>query len=84
MVREGTLCEVQSISELGIFGTFLRQGQRVVFNREAGHLVRTKARLFLFLRLQKFNTRLKNVRVNRRESNPLHRALACEPAFSKL
>jgi len=43
MVRQGQVVEVESLSELGIYGTFLRQGSQVVLNREAGHLVRTKA-----------------------------------------
>ncbi len=34
--------EVDSLSELGIYGTFLRKGDKVLLNREAGHLVRTK------------------------------------------
>lgn len=44
MVREGKLSEVGSLSELGIYGTFLRRGDDVLFNKEAGHLVRTKVR----------------------------------------
>ena len=42
MVRQGKLSEVDSLSELGIYGTFLRRGEEVLFNKEAGHLVRTK------------------------------------------
>ena len=42
MVREGKLSEVDSLSELGIYGTFLRRGSETLLNREAGHLVRTK------------------------------------------
>lgn len=42
MVREGASFEVESLSELGIFGTFLSQGSNVLINKEAGHLVRTK------------------------------------------
>lgn len=43
MVRQGQATEVDALSELGIFGTFVRRGGRVLLNREAGHLVRTKA-----------------------------------------
>lgn len=42
MVREGASFEVESLSELGIFGTFLSQGSNVLINKQAGHLVRTK------------------------------------------
>ena len=47
MVRKGKLLEVPSISELGIYGTFLRRGDHVLLNAEAGHLVRTKVRSML-------------------------------------
>ncbi|KAK9815717.1 hypothetical protein WJX72_008516 [[Myrmecia] bisecta] len=43
MIREGKVVEVDSLSELGIYGTFLRRGDQVLLNRESGHLVRTKA-----------------------------------------
>ncbi|CAL8463402.1 g2936 [Coccomyxa elongata] len=43
LVREGKVIEVDTLSELGIYGTFVRRGDRVILNREAGHLVRTKA-----------------------------------------
>ena len=43
LLREGQILEVDSLSELGIYGTFVRRGERVILNREAGHLVRTKA-----------------------------------------
>jgi glutathione synthase len=43
LLREGQVLEVDSLSELGIYGTFMRRGERVILNREAGHLVRTKA-----------------------------------------
>ncbi|NXR83377.1 GSHB synthetase, partial [Pycnonotus jocosus] len=33
----------ECISELGIFGVYVRQGQDLVLNRAAGHLLRTKA-----------------------------------------
>ena len=42
MVRRGKLLQVPSISELGIYGTFLRRGDQVLRNAEVGHLVRTK------------------------------------------
>lgn len=43
MVREGKLLETDTLSELGIFGSFLRRGDKVLLNNEAGHLIRTKA-----------------------------------------
>ncbi|KAK9837801.1 hypothetical protein WJX74_005284 [Apatococcus lobatus] len=43
MIREGSSFEVDSLSELGIFGAFLSQGSEVLINKQAGHLVRTKA-----------------------------------------
>ncbi|KAK9917481.1 hypothetical protein WJX75_004845 [Coccomyxa subellipsoidea] len=43
LVREGQVIEVETLSELGIYGTFIRRGKQVILNREAGHLVRTKA-----------------------------------------
>ena len=42
MVREGELLETDTLSELGIFGSFLRRGDKVLLNNEAGHLIRTK------------------------------------------
>lgn len=42
MVREGELLETDTLSELGIFGSFLRRGDKVLLNKEAGHLIRTK------------------------------------------
>ena len=42
MVREGELLETETLSELGIFGAFLRRGDKVLINNEAGHLIRTK------------------------------------------
>ncbi len=42
MVREGQLLETDTLSELGIFGAFLRRGNKVLLNNEAGHLIRTK------------------------------------------
>ena len=43
MVRRGAPQEVESLSELGIYGVLLRRGDRVLLNEEAGQLVRTKA-----------------------------------------
>lgn len=43
MAREGIATEVESLSELGIYGTFVREGTNVLLNRQAGHLLRTKA-----------------------------------------
>ena len=43
MVREGKVVEADTLSEVGIYGTFLRRGSRILLNCEAGHLVRTKA-----------------------------------------
>ncbi|MEW5313017.1 MAG: hypothetical protein WDW38_004612 [Sanguina aurantia] len=42
LVRNGLWEEGEVLSELGIYGVFLRQGQHVMLNTEAGHLVRTK------------------------------------------
>jgi glutathione synthase len=42
MVREGAVLEVDSLSELGIYGVFVRHGDKVLLNKEAGHLLRTK------------------------------------------
>ena len=32
----------ETLSELGIYGTFLRQGDKTLLNQSAGHLLRTK------------------------------------------
>ena len=42
MLRDGQLLEAESLSELGVYGAFIRQGDDVLLNRQAGHLVRTK------------------------------------------
>ena len=42
MLRDGQLLEAESLSELGVYGTFIRRGDDVLLNRQAGHLVRTK------------------------------------------
>ncbi|KAI8475146.1 MAG: glutathione synthetase [Monoraphidium minutum] len=43
MARQGAWSEEETLSELGIYGTFLRKGREVLLNENAGHLVRTKA-----------------------------------------
>ena len=43
MVRLGEAVEADTLSELGVYSTYVRCGERVVVSREAGHLVRTKA-----------------------------------------
>ena len=43
LLREGRVLEVDSLSELGVYGTFVRRGDLVIVNTAAGHLVRTKA-----------------------------------------
>lgn len=42
MLRLGQATEAETLSELGVFGVYLRRGRDVLLNREAGHLVRTK------------------------------------------
>lgn len=42
LVRNGQYQEADTVSELGIYGTFLRHGDMVLLNEEVGHLVRTK------------------------------------------
>ena len=43
MVRLGQAVEADTLSELGVYGTLVRRGSRVLLNRRAGLLVRTKA-----------------------------------------
>lgn len=43
LVRNGQWAEEEALSELGIYGTYVAVGGKEVWNREAGHLVRTKA-----------------------------------------
>lgn len=43
LVRNGEWREADTVSELGIYGTFLRRGKQQLLNEEVGHLVRTKA-----------------------------------------
>ncbi|KAJ1969327.1 Glutathione synthetase [Dispira parvispora] len=42
LVHQGKVQRGPVISELGIFGTWLSQGNRVILNKPAGHLLRTK------------------------------------------
>ncbi|CAO3677997.1 unnamed protein product [Umbelopsis vinacea] len=42
MVREGMLIQGDVISELGIYGTYLHDGDKEILNEGAGHLLRTK------------------------------------------
>ena len=43
MLRKGQLVQAESVSEVGVYGTLVRRGAEELLNREAGHLVRTKA-----------------------------------------
>lgn len=43
MLRKGQLVQAETVSEVGIYGTLVRRGGAELLNREAGHLVRTKA-----------------------------------------
>jgi len=43
MVRKGEVIEVEALSELGVFGTYLSRHGQVLLNKQAGHLLRTKA-----------------------------------------
>ncbi|KAI9483779.1 MAG: glutathione synthetase [Benjaminiella poitrasii] len=43
MVREGKTVVGDVVSELGIFGTFLADGEKEILNDVGGHLLRTKA-----------------------------------------
>lgn len=42
-LRNGKCHSSSSVSELGIFGIYLIQGNKEIINRSAGHLLRTKA-----------------------------------------
>jgi len=42
-VRAGKVLEIETLSELGIYGSYLRVGDEVVMNKPGGHLLRTKA-----------------------------------------
>eukprot|EP00884_Botryococcus_braunii_P010644 jgi/Botrbrau1/19581/Bobra.0035s0064.1 len=43
MIRKGESLEADVVSEVGVYGTFMRRGDEILLNAEAGHLVRTKA-----------------------------------------
>ena len=42
-LRRGELAELDTLSELGVYGGYLRVGETVVLNEVGGHLLRTKA-----------------------------------------
>ncbi|KAL2649306.1 hypothetical protein R1flu_017434 [Riccia fluitans] len=42
LVRKGVYSAEKTVSELGIYGAYLRHGDRVILNEQPGHLVRTK------------------------------------------
>ncbi|GAX73563.1 hypothetical protein CEUSTIGMA_g1014.t1 [Chlamydomonas eustigma] len=42
LVRNGQWAISDTLSEVGIYGTFLKKGKEVLLNEEVGHLVRTK------------------------------------------
>eukprot|EP00898_Chlorokybus_atmophyticus_P007197 jgi/Chlat1/7479/Chrsp6S07483 len=42
LLRKGECIECETLSELGIFSTFVRNGDKVILNKNAGHLLRTK------------------------------------------
>ena len=42
-LRRGELAELETLSELGVYGGYLRVGETVVLNEVGGHLLRTKA-----------------------------------------
>jgi len=42
LVRNGATMETETLSEVGVYGVMVRRGGKVLMNREAGHLVRTK------------------------------------------
>ncbi|KAL3702413.1 hypothetical protein R1sor_020435 [Riccia sorocarpa] len=42
LVRRGVYSAEKTVSELGIFGAYLRSGDRVILNEQSGHLMRTK------------------------------------------
>jgi glutathione synthase len=43
MVREGDVSEVDALSELGVFGSYVAVDGRMLLNAQPGHLLRTKA-----------------------------------------
>ena len=44
MVRRGQLSAVNAVSELGLFGALVVNGDEVVVNEYSGYLVRTKSK----------------------------------------
>ncbi|BBN00343.1 glutathione synthase [Marchantia polymorpha subsp. ruderalis] len=42
LVRRGAYSAEKTVSELGIFGAYVRNGDRVILNEQSGHLLRTK------------------------------------------
>ncbi|XP_042518439.1 glutathione synthetase, chloroplastic-like [Macadamia integrifolia] len=42
LVRDGSCHQVNSVSEVGIFGAYLRNKEKVIMNDECGYLIRTK------------------------------------------
>ena len=42
MLRDGKLLDTDSISELGIFGYLVRRGDKLIANKQSGHMIRTK------------------------------------------
>ena len=42
-IRNGNALRLETLSELGIYGSYLRVGDDVVVNKHGGHLLRTKA-----------------------------------------
>lgn len=51
MVREGQVVEADTLSELGIFGYLVRRGDKVLHNKGAGHMMRTKVSCILILNI---------------------------------
>ncbi|KAI7867099.1 glutathione synthetase [Spinellus fusiger] len=43
MVREGSIIDTEVVSELGIYGVYLSDGNKALVNTVAGHLLRTKS-----------------------------------------
>lgn len=42
LIRDGVWRTAKTVSELGVFSTYLRNGKREILNKQAGHLVRSK------------------------------------------
>jgi glutathione synthase len=43
LVRTGQTVESKALQELGVYGTFLGNGEEIIFSEQAGHLLRTKS-----------------------------------------